>query len=142
MLLDLEDDAPTHPMFIDAFKSSFMTESDLHIQRDLIRQRFWDHYEDFSTTLKAEGKESFKAWRTTFDSDVRKREQADSKLLCHIHDDIIENRKKQLKKHAKKWTKHELNVKLRLKDLLFSVQQAKAKDDVILDKLKVKDIQI
>lgn len=133
----MEDDAPTHPMFIDAFKSSFMSEADLLVQRDLIRQRFWDHFEEFSTALKVEGKDSFKTWRSGFDSDVRKKEQADIKLLCHIHDDIVENRKKQLKKHAKKWTKHELNVKLRLKELLTAVHLAKSNEDVIIDKLKV-----
>ena len=119
---ELGDDAPDHPLCIPAFKLSFIKESDLAIQREIMRTRFLEHSQQSARAMKDEGKEDFKQWKTQFDASAREREHADNKQINHIHEEIVDTRKKEIKRHAKKWTRHESNTKLKMKELLVSIQ--------------------
>ena len=119
---ELGDDAPDHPLCIDAFKLSFLKESDLAVQRQIMRARFLEHAQQSAQAMKDEGKENFKQWKTQFDAGAREKEHADNKQINYVHEEIVDTRKKELKRHAKKWTRHESNTKLKMKELLVTIQ--------------------
>jgi len=134
---ELGENAPEHQLCIDAFKISFMKEAELAEQRNLMRRQFRTHSRQSASGLKNESKENYKQWRLDFDGDAREKEQDDNKHVIQIHEEVVDVRRKELKRHAKKWTRHESNTKLKMKDLLVHIQDAKAQDEVIIEKLKL-----
>lgn len=134
---ELGEKALEHPLCIDAFKVSFMKESDLAEQRKLMRRQFRTHSRESALELKNESKEHHKQWRTEFDGQAREKEQYDNKHIVQIHEEVVDVRRKELKRHAKLWTRHESNTKLKMKELLVHIQDAKAYDEVIIEKLKM-----